>query len=253
MPKEEKTGAPPAKGDGKKPDDKTSKKGKEEKEGAGKPERKDAKKSLRFTPKPDFRYIVRLAETDLDGARTVEYALGDVRGIGIRTATAIADAAGVPRTERIGNLTDEQVEALSQQMAKLSSFAPAWILNRRADYFTGENLNIYGPDLDGTIREDINMMKKIRCYKGVRHENGQKVRGQRTKSNGRTGLTVGVTKKEALAAAAAAAATDKDKKGGAAPAAAPAADKDKKGGAAPAAAPKAEAKAEAKPADKVKK
>jgi small subunit ribosomal protein S13 len=39
------------------------------------------------------------------------------------------------------------------------------------------------------------MLKKIRCYKGIRHEKGQKVRGQRTKAHGRSGLTVGVVKK----------------------------------------------------------
>ncbi len=44
-------------------------------------------------------------------------------------------------------------------------------------------------------------MKMIRCYRGIRHEQGQKVRGQRTRSNGRTGLTVGVTKKAARLAA----------------------------------------------------
>jgi small subunit ribosomal protein S13 len=44
--------------------------------------------------------------------------------------------------------------------------------------------------------EDINLMRKIRCYKGIRHETGQKVRGQRTKSTGRTGLTVGVKRKK---------------------------------------------------------
>ena len=38
-------------------------------------------------------------------------------------------------------------------------------------------------------------MKKIRCYRGIRHETGQKVRGQRTRSNGRTGLTLGVSRK----------------------------------------------------------
>ena len=44
--------------------------------------------------------------------------------------------------------------------------------------------------------DDVNMMRKIRCYKGIRHETGQKVRGQRTKSTGRTGKTVGVSKKK---------------------------------------------------------
>jgi small subunit ribosomal protein S13 len=44
--------------------------------------------------------------------------------------------------------------------------------------------------------EDINILRKIRCYRGIRHETGQKVRGQRTKSTGRTGITVGVKRKK---------------------------------------------------------
>ncbi len=47
-----------------------------------------------------------------------------------------------------------------------------------------------------TERDDINLMKMIRCYKGIRHEQGQKVRGQRTRSNGRTGMTMGVIRKK---------------------------------------------------------
>jgi small subunit ribosomal protein S13 len=41
-------------------------------------------------------------------------------------------------------------------------------------------------------RHDINRMKMINSYKGVRHKRGQKVRGQRTKSTGRTEGTIGV-------------------------------------------------------------
>src|SRR5205823_3428254 len=63
------------------------------------------------------------------------------------------------------------------------------------------DLHAVGADVEIRRRDDINRMKMIRSYKGVRHETGQKVRGQRTRSNGRTGLTVGVTKKAALAAA----------------------------------------------------
>src|SRR5437899_3102049 len=57
------------------------------------------------------------------------------------------------------------------------------------------------PEPEGPRRDDTNVMRMIRSYKGVGHETGQKVRGQRTRSNGRTGLTVGVTKKAALEAA----------------------------------------------------
>jgi small subunit ribosomal protein S13 len=65
-------------------------------------------------------------------------------------------------------------------------------MNRQLDLETGEDMHIVGVDLDIRRKDDINLMKMIRCYKGVRHEEGQKVRGQRTRSNGRTGLTLGV-------------------------------------------------------------
>jgi small subunit ribosomal protein S13 len=39
-------------------------------------------------------------------------------------------------------------------------------------------------------------LKKIRAYRGLRHERGLKVRGQRTKSTGRRGSTVGVSRKK---------------------------------------------------------
>ena len=45
-------------------------------------------------------------------------------------------------------------------------------------------------------QEDVNRMKKTRSYKGIRHESGHKVRGQRTSSNGRRGSTIGVVRKK---------------------------------------------------------
>jgi SSU ribosomal protein S13P len=67
--------------------------------------------------------------------------------------------------------------------------------NRPKDVYTGEDKHLIGTDVTLTRDEDVNMMRKIRCYRGIRHETGQKVRGQRTKSTGRTGITVGVSKK----------------------------------------------------------
>ena len=37
-------------------------------------------------------------------------------------------------------------------------------------------------------------MKKIGCWKGIRHKLGLKVRGQRTVTTGRIGFTIGVSK-----------------------------------------------------------
>ena len=47
------------------------------------------------------------------------------------------------------------------------------------------------------LRDDINVMKKIRSYRGIRHERGLPVRGQRTRAHGRVGLALGVSRREA--------------------------------------------------------
>ena len=62
--------------------------------------------------KEDFRYIVRMANTDLDGTRSVGYALTAIPGVGIRVSEAVADLAGVPRAERLGNLSEEQTDKI---------------------------------------------------------------------------------------------------------------------------------------------
>jgi small subunit ribosomal protein S13 len=149
----------------------------------------------------DFRYIIRIAGADLDGNRSVVYALTGVKGMGVRLAEIVADLAEVPRNVKIGDLPEAKVTDIEQVLQNLPEYTPHWILNRQNDWETGEDYHAFGSDIDLRIRDDINLMKKIRCYKGIRHEQGQKVRGQRTRSNGRTGLTVGVVKKQAIAAA----------------------------------------------------
>src|SRR3989440_1067469 len=151
--------------------------------------------------KEDFRYIVRMANTDLDGTRSVAYALTAISGVGIRVSEAVVDLAGVSRTERLGNLSEQDTDKIEATLGNLGEAFPHWMVNRPKDCESGLYLPPFGPDVEIRLRDDINLMKMIRSYKGVRHETGQKVRGQRTRSNGRTGLTVGVTKKAALEAA----------------------------------------------------
>jgi small subunit ribosomal protein S13 len=159
-------------------------------------EKKEAPKKETFkSDNPDFKYIVRIANTDLDGRHPVEIALAAVRGIGIRTAGVISDLTKVNRSERIGNLNDAQVQELENTVMRLSETVPPWLLNRAKDVETGAHLHVVSSDVEIKLRDDLNRMKKIRTYKGVRHEDGQKVRGQRTRSNGRTGLTMGVQRK----------------------------------------------------------
>jgi small subunit ribosomal protein S13 len=144
----------------------------------------------------EIRYFVRISNTDLDGTKPVHIALTGIKGVGMHTAQVIAQLAGVDEKETMGKLADEQVERLREVVDSYTQRVPSWMMNRPKDIYTGEAKHLFGTDVVMIRDEDINIMRKIRCYKGIRHETGQKVRGQRTKSTGRTGLTVGVKRKK---------------------------------------------------------
>lgn len=148
------------------------------------------------TADKEFKHIVRLIDTDLDGTKSVQYALCGIKGIGRRVAKAIAISAGIDPDATMGKLSDEEIERLKNALESVEKRLPSWMLNRRKDFYTGEDKHILGSDLLMTVREDINLMKKIRCYRGIRHELGLKVRGQRTRSTGRKGPAVGVRRKK---------------------------------------------------------
>jgi small subunit ribosomal protein S13 len=160
------------------------------------PEEKKATKISKTEENPDFKYIVRIANSDLDGKYQVIPALAQVKGLGIRTAAVVAQRAGVNPYQKIGNLSDADVSKLQESVDTLVESVPQWMLNRRKDVDTGDDTHLIGSDVEIKLRDDLNRLKKIRSYRGLRHESGQKVRGQRSRSNGRTGLTLGVQKKQ---------------------------------------------------------
>ncbi|MEF8813628.1 MAG: 30S ribosomal protein S13 [Halovenus sp.] len=140
----------------------------------------------------DIRYFVRIGQTDLDGTKSVERSLSEMNGIGRRAARMIANKADVDRTATFGALDDEDIDAVVDLVEGFAEEVPDWLTNHRNDFFAGETTHRTGTDLALTRRQDINRMKMIDSYKGVRHKRGQKVRGQRTKSTGRTEGTIGV-------------------------------------------------------------
>jgi small subunit ribosomal protein S13 len=140
----------------------------------------------------DIRYFVRIGQTDLDGTKSVERALTELNGIGHRAARIIAERAGVDRRAVFGKLDDDTIEEIVAGVEGYADEVPDWMTNHRNDFFTGEVTHETGNDLEMSRRQDINRMQMIDSYKGVRHKRGQKVRGQRTKSTGRTEGTIGV-------------------------------------------------------------
>jgi small subunit ribosomal protein S13 len=144
----------------------------------------------------EIKYFVRISNTDLDGTKQVNVALTGIKGVGRHTAAVITRLAEVNGHDIMGRLKDEEVDRLRSVTENYGERVPVWMVNRPKDVYTGESRHIFGSDVMTTLDEDINIMRKIRCYRGIRHETGQKVRGQRTKSTGRTGTTVGVKRKK---------------------------------------------------------
>ncbi|MDR3206216.1 MAG: 30S ribosomal protein S13 [Candidatus Methanoplasma sp.] len=142
-----------------------------------------------------FNFIVRIASSDIDGQKRTVVGLQSIKGVGKRVAQIIAKRASVDPTARMGTLTDEKVKEIEALVLTFVEYAPHWTVNRQMDYETGADMHLLSNDLDIIQKDDVNRMKMIRCYRGIRHETRHKVRGQRTRSNGRKGLTIGVQRK----------------------------------------------------------
>ena len=144
----------------------------------------------------DFKYIVRILNTDLDGERPAITALTDIKGVGIRVAEIIAKKINYPKNKKIGHISDDDAKKIENVLEELEEHVPEWFLNRQKDWESGDDIHLLSTELEMGHRDDVNRLRMIRCYRGIRHESGHKVRGQRTRSNGRTGLTLGVSRKK---------------------------------------------------------
>lgn len=135
----------------------------------------------------NFNYIVRVSNTDLDGEKKIVDALRKIKGVSFMYASAACNAAGIDRTEQTGLLSDKDIKKIQTVLDDpAEAGVPAWLLNRRKDYETGEDKHNLTNELIITHEDDIKRLKKIRAYRGVRHTNDLPVRGQRTKSNFRS-------------------------------------------------------------------
>lgn len=145
------------------------------------------------------RGIVRIAEMDLDGNKKLRSSLLGIKGIGKTLANNITVCSGIDPEAYLGSLSEEQIKKLEDIIKNPSKYGiPRYMLNRRKDPTTGEDLHLTSSQLRFTVKSDIDFMRKIRCYKGVRHELGLPVRGQRTRTSFRGGRAVGVAKKKEM-------------------------------------------------------
>ncbi len=147
----------------------------------------------------EFKHLVRIANTDLDGNKPIYKALTRVKGIGFMFSNMLCSLAGIDKNSKTGYLAEDIVKKLDDVIKNPEKFnAPSWMFNRRKDVDDGKDRHIVTSDLKFTQETDVKIMKKIRSYKGMRHAFGLPVRGQRTRSNFRRNkgkVSLGVKKR----------------------------------------------------------
>ena len=150
-------------------------------------------------PKQELKYFVRIANTDLDGSKSIKQALTKIKGIGFMFSNAVLNTLSIEKTKKIGYISDSDAARIEEVIKDPAKFGiPSWLLNRKKDPEDSADKHLIGPTLTFKQDNDIKMMKKIKSYRGIRHSLGQPVRGQRTKSNFRKnrGKVMGVKKKD---------------------------------------------------------
>jgi small subunit ribosomal protein S13 len=141
--------------------------------------------------------IIRFVDTNLDGRKPVEIAIRKVAGVSFMFSNAIVNVCNL-KNKKLGELSEKELKVLEDAVIHPEKFnIPSWMFNRKKEPTTGKDKHLTASQLELTKKMDINVLKKIKCYRGVRHILGLPVRGQRTRSSFRKGTSVGVKKKKA--------------------------------------------------------
>ncbi|MBI4150252.1 30S ribosomal protein S13 [Candidatus Woesearchaeota archaeon] len=153
---------------------------------------------------PDFKYLVRIVNTDLDGNKPVHHALLKIKGVSFMFANIACALARVDKFKKTGYISDIEAQRLDEVIRFPQKYgAPVWMLNRRKDYETGEDKHLLLSDMDYVRSNDIRRLQMIKSYRGARHAAGQPCRGQSTKSHFRRnkGKVLGVKRSSTQAPA----------------------------------------------------
>ncbi len=106
----------------------------------------------------------RLAGIDIPDNKKIRISLRYLYGIGPKTAEEVIAEANIDGDKRAKDLTSEEIGRLNRSI---------------------EKYNVEG-NLRRLIRENVDRLKRIGSYRGLRHRMGLPTRGQRTRSNART-------------------------------------------------------------------
>ncbi len=156
-------------------------------------------KEIYYQKQTEYSSILRIRNTNIEGDRKLGFGLSMIPGVGRRFAQALLRVMNFDPDVRIGLLTPEEIEKIEDGLNDPIKYGiPKWMVNRQKDRRTGEYKQVLSNDLLMVTKMDVDRMKKIRSWKGIRHMYGLKVRGQHTRTTGRSGLVVGYIRKEQM-------------------------------------------------------
>lgn len=122
----------------------------------------------------------RILGVDIPNNKKIEFSLQYIYGVGPARAKLALEIAGIDPNLRAHELSEEQ-------------------LNRIVEVINERQYRVEG-DLRREIASNLKRLIAIRCYRGIRHQRGLPVRGQRTSTNARTRKgsrkTIGVIRKK---------------------------------------------------------
>jgi len=109
--------------------------------------------------------LARIAGVDLPNKKRVEIALTYIYGIGRSLSRRVLEEIGVDLDKRVQDLTEAEIAELRKEI---------------------EGNHLIEGDLRRKVKADIDRLKQIKCYRGLRHMVGLPVRGQKTRANARS-------------------------------------------------------------------
>lgn len=107
----------------------------------------------------------RIVGIDIPNEKKTYIALTYIQGVGLTTSLKMLKILGIDGQKRSKELTEDDVKSIAE--------------------YIDNNLVVEG-QLRRMVSQNIERLRKIRCYRGIRHRQGLPVRGQRTRSNART-------------------------------------------------------------------
>jgi len=109
--------------------------------------------------------MARILGVDIPNNKRIVIALTYIYGIGKKTSEGLLKRLGIEENTRARDLTEEQLSRLTAEIG---------------------NKCVVEGQLQRQIRQNIQRLREINCYRGMRHRRGLPVRGQKTQSNART-------------------------------------------------------------------